>query len=119
AAGLVASDGFQGLREIAGGRKRAERRPWARGRRGPGNYLRGGLFAGSGPPGRWSLVRAPEVEPADVDELAEQVATVLLQRYGVIFRDRARQESVALPWREVLRALRRMEARGTIRGGRF
>ncbi len=44
---------------------------------------------------------------------------LLLRRYGVVFRDLARQESVALPWREVLRAMRRMEARGTVRGGRF
>ena len=29
------------------------------------------------------------------------------------------RESLALPWREVLWALRRLEARGTIRGGRF
>jgi ATP-dependent Lhr-like helicase len=29
------------------------------------------------------------------------------------------RETLALPWREVLYALRRMEARGTVRGGRF
>ncbi len=37
----------------------------------------------------------------------------------MIFRDLARRESLAVPWRDVLWALRRMEARGTIRGGRF
>ena len=29
------------------------------------------------------------------------------------------RESMSIPWRDVLRALRRMEARGVIRGGRF
>ena len=29
------------------------------------------------------------------------------------------RESVSMPWREILRALRRLEARGEIRGGRF
>ncbi|MBM3140649.1 MAG: DEAD/DEAH box helicase [Chloroflexi bacterium] len=120
AGGLVSADGFQGLREIAGGRRRNGRRPrGGGGRGGAGNYLRGGLFAGGGPPGRWSLVQAPEVAPAEQDELAEHVATVLLQRYGVVFRDLFRQESFTLPWRDVLRALRRFEARGTARGGRF
>ncbi len=119
AGGWVASDGFQGLREIAGGSRSRERHR----RRGGGNYLRGGMFAGGGPPGRWSLVRTPE-PPADrpdefEDGLAEEVALVLLGRYGVVFRDIAQRESFTLPWRHVMRALRRLEARGTIRGGRF
>jgi ATP-dependent Lhr-like helicase len=37
----------------------------------------------------------------------------------VVFRDLLARESLALPWREVLWAFRRLEARGTIRGGRF
>ncbi len=40
-------------------------------------------------------------------------------RWGVVFRDLVRRENLAVPWREMLWALRRMEARGTIRGGRF
>jgi ATP-dependent Lhr-like helicase len=115
-AGLVASDGFQGLREIAAGQKRNGRRAHVR----RGSYLRGGLFAGGGPPGRWSPVEATlEVDRADLEDLAEQVADVLLQRYGVVFRDLYPLESFTVPWREVLRALRRLEARGIIRGGRF
>ena len=43
----------------------------------------------------------------------------LLARYGVVFRDLAMRETLAVPWREMLWALRRMEARGTARGGRF
>jgi ATP-dependent helicase Lhr and Lhr-like helicase len=36
-----------------------------------------------------------------------------------VFRDVVARESLAPPWRELLAALRRMEARGEIRGGRF
>jgi len=51
--------------------------------------------------------------------LAEAVAEQFLARYGVVFRDLMARESLVLPWREILWALRRMEARGTARGGRF
>jgi ATP-dependent Lhr-like helicase len=37
----------------------------------------------------------------------------------VVFRDLMVRETIALPWRDILWALRRMEARGTVRGGRF
>jgi ATP-dependent Lhr-like helicase len=47
------------------------------------------------------------------------VAEQLLARWGVIFRDLLVRETFTVPWRDVLWALRRMEARGTIRGGRF
>jgi ATP-dependent Lhr-like helicase len=37
----------------------------------------------------------------------------------VVFRDLLARESLAPPWRDLLVALRRLEARGEIRGGRF
>jgi ATP-dependent Lhr-like helicase len=37
----------------------------------------------------------------------------------VVFRDVIARESLAPPWREILMVMRRMEARGEIRGGRF
>jgi ATP-dependent Lhr-like helicase len=55
----------------------------------------------------------------DMEDLAEAVARVLLQRYGVVFRDLYPRESFTVPWRDLLRALRRLEARGIVRGGRF
>jgi ATP-dependent helicase Lhr and Lhr-like helicase len=42
-----------------------------------------------------------------------------LMRWGVVFRDVYLKERVVVPWREVLWALRRLEARGQIRGGYF
>src|SRR3989304_1913480 len=53
------------------------------------------------------------------EELAEAWAEQLLTRYGVVFRDAVQREGLSLPWRDVLRALRRLEARGLVRGGRF
>jgi ATP-dependent Lhr-like helicase len=50
---------------------------------------------------------------------AEATARQLLQRYGVVFRDLVQRESSLPPWRDILVALRRLEARGEIRGGRF
>jgi len=96
--GLVAPDGFQPLRDLM-----------AKGRRRP----RGPVH------GRWSLVERLEPEPLDGDALADRVAEQLLSRYGVVFRSLSERESFAVPWRDVLRALRRREARGLVRGGRF
>ena len=68
--------------------------------------------------GRWALL--PEADPDDEpDTLAEAVAEQLLARWGVVFWDLMARETLSVPWRDIARALRRMEARGTIRGGRF
>jgi len=64
--------------------------------------------------GRWSRL-IPETDRID----AEAFARLLLARWGVVFRDVVARETLAPPWREILAALRRMEARGEIRGGRF
>ena len=65
---------------------------------------------------------SPPDDPLEADELAERIAVILLRRYGVISRElavREGRESLTIQWREILRALRRLEARGEIRGGRF
>jgi ATP-dependent Lhr-like helicase len=111
ARGLVTADGFEAVRSLLYGRSlaRARHRPRLR---------RAGARAVARSGGRWSLFAA---EPAteDADELAEAVAEQLLARWGVVIRDVLVRETFTVPWREVLWALRRMEARGTIRGGRF
>jgi ATP-dependent Lhr-like helicase len=68
--------------------------------------------------GRWSLVPSGAAA-LDGDELAEAVAEQLLNRWGVVFRDLAVRDSLHLPWRELQWALRRLEDRGLVRGGRF
>jgi ATP-dependent Lhr-like helicase len=70
------------------------------------------------PEGRWHLLAALGAPP-DADELAESFAWRLLRRYGVVFRDLVAREWLPERWRPVHSALRRLEARGLVRGGRF
>jgi ATP-dependent Lhr-like helicase len=53
------------------------------------------------------------------DDRAKKFAGQLLLRWGVLFRDLMARETVSPPWRDLLPVLRRMEAQGEIRGGRF
>jgi ATP-dependent Lhr-like helicase len=53
------------------------------------------------------------------DAALEAHARILLCRYGVLFRELLTRESNAPRWRDLLPMLRRLEARGEIRGGRF
>ncbi len=111
--GLVTADSFNAVRSLLSGRKSRTVRH-SLGRRG----LRGGAAGHERSEGRWALLPEP-LEIEDRDELAEAVAEQLLARWGVVFRDVAMTETLAVPWREVLWAFRRLEARGLIRGGRF
>ncbi len=112
ARGLIASDGFEAVRArhtarsggVAFGLRRAGLRRGAR-----------GSFAGEG---RWALLPPADTQ-ADADALAEAVAEQLLARWGVVVRELVQRESLELPYRDILWALRRLEARGKARGGRF
>ena len=117
AAGLVNSDGFSGLRALLLPSDR--RKPLSGARR-----RRTALF-GIEDAGRWALIRRRQATDDSVSrtlprETVEQIARTLLKRYGVVFwRLLAREAEWLPPWRELLMALRRLEARGEIRGGRF
>jgi ATP-dependent helicase Lhr and Lhr-like helicase len=65
--------------------------------------------------GRWSLLHYPGLEAPS----AEFVVRQLLQRTGVVFRKTVAREKQPLPWRDLVRVLRTLEARGEVRGGRF
>jgi len=107
AAGLVTADGFENLRALLDPKRRAGQGK-ARTRR-PRHA-----------PGRWALLRrAGQAAPPAPPNHAEIFARQLLLRWGVVFRDLAAREPVAPPWRNLLGALRRLESRGEIRGGRF
>jgi ATP-dependent Lhr-like helicase len=84
------------------------------------------------PSGRWSLLpqkgsvadgfslpQGTADQRLELEALAEAWAEQLLFRYGVVFRDLTLREAFTVPWREILRVLRRMEAQGVVRGGRF
>jgi ATP-dependent Lhr-like helicase len=105
AAGLVTGDGFENLRALVDPKRR-------RGE-GRGRYARPRHAAG-----RWALLRFPPV-PEGAPTPAEACARQLLKRWGVVCRDLLARESLTPPWRDLLVVLRRMEARGEVRGGRF
>jgi ATP-dependent helicase Lhr and Lhr-like helicase len=115
ARGLVMSDGFGAIRaRVTHGKRTGEIRRFSR--------LARGARPVAAAAGRWSLV--PGVDPAassgpDRDELAEAVAELLLHRWGVVFRDLVVHDSLRFPWRDLQWALRRLEDRGLVRGGRF
>jgi ATP-dependent Lhr-like helicase len=100
AAGLVTADGFDALRSLADRKRRLGEKGLRAAPRSSG--------------GRWSLLTS-EAQRIDAEAFARQ----LLLRWGVVFRDVVARETLAPPWREILTALRKLEARGEIRGGRF
>ncbi|MCO5317962.1 MAG: DEAD/DEAH box helicase [Microthrixaceae bacterium] len=137
ARGVLTSDGFAAVRALSRDRRRA-----GRSRPGPSRLRR----AGGGPgraAGRWSLlvpasapasaggaaVSAPADAPQHAsdpgeqriaaEDVAEAWADQLLARWGVVFYDIAAHEGAAVRWRDIQWALRRMEDRGQVRGGRF
>ncbi len=95
ALGRVTCDSFAGLRSliVPASRRRST-----------------GLTAG-----RWSML----VREADAPPSPEFVARRLLRRTGVVFRRTLARERLPMPWRDIARALRTLEARGEARGGRF
>jgi ATP-dependent Lhr-like helicase len=101
ASGLLASDGFAGLRALV--RAARDKRPVAE---------RDLQFAG-----RWSLLQRTSGE--DDSRTTELRARALLRRYGIVFRRLLTREASAPPWRALVSIYRRLEARGEIRGGRF
>jgi ATP-dependent helicase Lhr and Lhr-like helicase len=113
AAGLVTADGFDSLRMLIDPRRKQVASTRMRVKQAAG---------------RWSLFRALDASTdAQVDSHAvtrreaeiESACRMLLARYGVVFRDLLERETTVPRWRELLGLLRRMEARGEVRGGRF
>jgi ATP-dependent Lhr-like helicase len=118
ARGLIMSDGFGAIRaRVANGKRTTDVRRFSRLARGP--------RLATAAAGRWSLVPTTDAVAltdlggTDRDELAEAVAELLLHRWGVLFRDLVVHDSLRFPWRDLQWALRRLEDRGLVRGGRF
>lgn len=111
AMGLVTSDAFATIRALVS-KKQMTLGGWANRRRSRPRervYSKGG---------RWSKF-PPFVQGVSREERAERWAWLLLNRYGVMFRDLLGRESAAPAWRELAPVYRRLEMRGEIRGGRF
>ncbi len=128
-AGLASADGFDQLRGMMDPRrKQAAAQPASLNKRAAARTTAG----------RWSLLcgdaethepltkrtqaecqAAAIAEARRTDTAHESAARMLLCRYGILFRDLLERESNAPKWRDLLNILRRLEARGEIRGGRF
>jgi ATP-dependent helicase Lhr and Lhr-like helicase len=132
ARGIVTADAFSAVRSLLSARDRWRTRTYRRptGRAGTGrpglSRRRAPVGTGIGE-GRWSLLpvaddheetAADALQPGD-ESLAESVAWQLLARWGVVAWEVWGRESFRVPWREVVWALRRLEARGLALGGRF
>jgi ATP-dependent Lhr-like helicase len=134
-AGVAAADGFDQLRALMDPRRKSSAPETSSKRPSRTNA------------GRWSLLIEPTNSAApsmtaplsrvgsnearaaaqsaaiqrakETDAALESFARQLLARYGVLFRDLLTRESNAPKWRDLLGILRRLEARGEVRGGRF
>ena len=110
AAGFVSADSFGACGWMtAAARQRRGRAPRRRGHERPATVASAG---------RWSLF-PPETDLLADDERLRRWARQLLDRWGVVFYDLLAREPLAPRWGQLVPALRRMEARGEIRGGRF
>jgi ATP-dependent helicase Lhr and Lhr-like helicase len=104
AGGIITADGFDNLRALLDPKRRSGH--------GHGRSARPRHSAG-----RWSPLYSGQAE--DTALALEASCRLLLQRYGVVFREVLTRESILPRWGEMLKALRRLEDRGEIRGGRF
>jgi ATP-dependent Lhr-like helicase len=137
--GLVISDSFAGLRALLtpssrktnAAARRKHRQPtyemssagrWSLLKRDTGTVAsaagRDGI-RGSSPTVREGALAYARATAPESAEAAEEIARILLKRYGVVFKRLLEREGIALPWRVLLRIYHRLEARGEIRGGRF
>jgi ATP-dependent Lhr-like helicase len=136
-AGLASADGFDQLRSMMDPRRKSAATSAT-----PATSLRKRAAART-TAGRWSLLSGaqPLLQPAttmgshklstdterdraialakQTDAALDAHARILLCRYGVLFRELLAREANAPKWRDLLPLLRRLEARGEIRGGRF
>src|ERR1700722_10207565 len=112
AAGLVTADGFDSLRVLIDPRRKA--------------LFQGGLKRPRNTVGRWCLLNpaagameSPGSRAERREAELESACWMLLRRYGVVFRDVLERETTIPRWRELQGMFRRLEARGSVRGGRF
>ena len=122
--GWVTADSFEGLRALL--TPQEKRAPFG----DVGRPRRRRTVTSIDFAGRWSLLRKfsdedlskngdKELHSKKREDALETFATVLLRRYGVMFRKLLEREALKVSWFELGRIYRRMEARGEIRGGYF
>lgn len=109
ARGLLHADGFSGLRTLLLPELQRQR------------FQKRSMSAME-ESGRWNLLKRPP-DPNLEAEIREATLNLALEtwlkRYGIIFKSLIAREESSLPWSELMSLLRRKEARGEIRSGRF
>ncbi len=119
--GRVSSDSFQVLRQglaskfsrvrwptsAGGGARGVRRNRWQSPKKLAGRWYRRSE-GGNG-----------ELDALELEELNKARARLLLDRYGVLFRELTSRELPAFQWRSVFRALRLMELSGEVLSGQF
>jgi ATP-dependent helicase Lhr and Lhr-like helicase len=134
-AGLAAADGFDQLRAMMDPRRKSAAvaqtaavslRKRAAARTTAGRWSLLGETADANKPAMGSPPFDAATKQRAVIAAAKRYAAaldaharILLCRYGVLFRELLTRESNAPKWRDLVPILRRLEARGEIRGGRF
>ncbi|HEX7371739.1 MAG TPA: ATP-dependent helicase, partial [Thermodesulfobacteriota bacterium] len=100
--------------------------PASRDRRTPARWsrLRSGLRGRKEErsfPGNWHLLPPPELSDdlLETEELKKDRVRLLLDRYGILFRELLQRELPALNWSGVFRSLRIMELSGEVLAGYF
>jgi ATP-dependent Lhr-like helicase len=123
--GRVTNDAFLPLRQavmnkfktpdLMAGEERPPRR-WGHRRSSLAKRKKSRFFAGN-----WHLVPSAELSEdlLEMEERRKDRARLLLERYGVLFRELLQRELPALSWSGVFRALRIMELGGEVFAGYF
>ncbi|MDQ8200715.1 DEAD/DEAH box helicase [Pelagicoccus enzymogenes] len=72
-------------------------------------------------PGAWYKLpaRVGDLDVVDSLEFEKERARIVLDRYGVVFRELLLREQVGFRWKELFKAFRLLELSGEIVGGRF
>lgn len=106
--GLITADSYQGLRQLIQPANQSTRR-----------HRRKATLDPMMSSGRWSIVKSRTPLDQEQSDREEHIASILLKRYGIVFRALLKNESMIPDWYRLLYIFKRMEARGEIRGGRF
>lgn len=126
--GSITNDSFAAIRRGAESKFQPPVVPRAPTRRSPaGRSLlprrpAGGRWQGSAIyPGSWRLLPEPVAaeDPLEEEERNKDRVRLLLDRYGVLFRELTQRELPAFRWSRLFRSLRLMELSGEVLAGRF
>ncbi len=120
--GGISSDTFEKVRRGVATQYRPPPPASPRGRSHSLRWGRGGRWQrGASDAGGWyrlTLLDAPG-DALNQENLSRDRARILLDRYGVLFRELLEREQPSLRWRELFRTLRLLELAGEVVGGYF